>query len=247
MSPQTMAQLAERIDRREQQTPGVNFARRKGERTGKDRARGAVLSMFSRKAIESGFSILTMPGVTWEFERQLLAQREGKHWTKNGKARRTFLEAIEREDAIYRASLAMIPGRQDIQFREALPSATACVRTPIVQRFHRCSLEAYARDWSHESPHQLDGAWLDFCGPLTLSRLDAIAALWKFRLRHWLIVTVMRARETAEVTALLDDAGGVPALLLRLCPDARVLHVIPYNDSVPMVQVALRRCPSESP
>lgn len=212
---------------------GVRFVRRESTAE-KDKARGALLRLtlwLSGGNRGPGFSMLTMPGMDWSFEWGLLAARESRPLLTSGSRkvpRRTFIEAIESDPLIYRGAMRAMPGNWDIQFRESIPCAKATVRTPLVMRFHRCELEEYAI-WN--PGHQLDAAWLDFNGPITPRRLDAVQALWRDRLRRMLAITVMAGRD-----AYHGDDSRVAALVARL-PGARMMQRIRYADHAPMLQL----------
>jgi hypothetical protein len=219
---------------------GVRYARRP-RTVDKEYARNTVLSAFSRRNFPGHLRVLTMPGLDWRFERQLLAARESPARRQDGTVRpkRTTIDAIERHPAIWYSALHRMPGAQT-SLDVALPCppfAGQVARTFAISRYYLCSIEAYAEhaDWP------LGGVWLDFTGPLTVRRLAAIRALWT-RTSSTLVVSALRARHSAQVSALLERAGGHGPLLARLLPEATQMSEAHYgNEFSPMTQVVLRR------
>lgn len=189
-------------------TPGMNYAR-KVDFTEKEKARHAVLQLFTKDQWYKGLSLLTMPGIHWHFERQLLLMRERrKRALGDGGKRpeRTYIAAIERDEAIYRASLNWMPGaKHSLAQLPATPDNPLCVRTYAIARYHRISFEDFvAAPWT--KPH--DAAWLDFNGPITSQRLEKIVRFWRDRIRWRLVLTWMNARYDAEAIKQIGEVGG---------------------------------------
>lgn len=238
----SMGDLADRLWLRRTISPGVAFAR-PSPRTEKDAAREEVVNCFSQRFYPRGLTLLTMPGLYWTFERELLRRREQRRMKKAKGLDRTFITGLESDEAIFRASFKFMPGvvyqeERGVAVLPSHPAATATVRTPLIVRYHRCEFEQYV---GVDDSFQFDGAWLDFNGQMTIRRLDAIYRLWTTSLRSCLVVTGLNARTDAEVTARIHDAGGISKLLHNLCPGSRVIRSITYCDTTPMFQVTLVR------
>lgn len=220
---------------------GVHFARA-ANRPEKKAARRMVTELVWNWP--GKFTILTMPGLEWWFERDLLHRREaasrlraaGK-WV--GASKRTQIIGVEREESLFLASLKWMPGADVVVHKAALPSGGSCIRSRLIRSFYHTTVEAYAR----EKHSALTAAWLDFSGPLTDERLAAIERLWNIRKTEFLILSCMRARHQPSITAALEAAGGWAGLLTSHCAGATVAHEHFYADDAPMVQVALRRSP----
>lgn len=228
----SMEELAGRVWEN-QATRGVRYAQRPSD-SEKCRARRRLVSLFHQVGggvSGRGLALLTMPGLEWTFERDLLAIRESPKKLAEGTRgpRRTFIESIEADEAIYRASLKWIPGHWSIQHRDPIPGSTATLRTPIIQRYHRITFEDYAKV---DAP-MLDGAWLDFNGQLTDARLEGLARLWP-RLRKAMAVTVMMGRDKG-----LGGIGAREAAIRDAMPKGTVIDCRTYRDTVPMLQMMI--------
>lgn len=241
-------------------TPGMLYAR-KMDYTEKEKARVAVLRLFSGKVWPKGLSIVTMPGITWGFERMLLLMRERRKYAlgDQGKGtKRTYIEAIERDETIYRASLNWIPGgKESLAQLAALNGKPLAVRTRAVTRYHKISFEEFVDAWWTQ-PH--DAAWLDFNGPITSQRIEKIGRFWRDKIRWRMVLTWMNARYDAEAIKQIGEvkerlSGGlhgckssdgsdsldwVEAVVRQYAP-ARVLHRISYRDTSPMLQLAVEK------
>jgi hypothetical protein len=219
-------------------TPGVSFARAVRERRpGKDWARDKLLSMFTLKAHPEKLVILTMPGVRWVFEQHLLGLRDGEG-VRDGRFRNTTVHAIEREPAIYSASLKYIPGGH-LKYKHIsnyLPYSVCTMWTPKVHRYYCGRVEDYAV----HGKEVLDAAWLDFTGPLNRELLGCLPLLWN-RVRGPLIVTALNARWQKNIDSRIQKAGGCAELLRDILPGAVEVARHDYNDGVPMFQTVLRR------
>lgn len=226
-------------------TPGVNFARKvaahHSQRLEKDAARGAVVGRLTRRIYPKSLSILTMPGVEWRFEKALLRNRESAASKREGNPRRTYITSIEREPAIYAASLRNIPGAE-LGLRhlpEDFATSVTTLRTPLISRYHCLAFE----DFVPVNRRNFAAAWLDFTGPLTDRLIAAINGFAPF-VRQLLVITVLDARQSRSVSNRILSSGGTEALLSSLCPDFAVADAHQYSDGVPMLQVRLERKPS---
>ena len=155
-----MQELAVALECRSAPTPGMAYARKR-DFTEKEKARLEVLRLFTKERWPTGLSIVTMPGIGWEFERMLLLMRERrKRALGDGGKRpeRTYICALEREEGIYRAALKTMPGvRHSLVQLPAKADAPLCFRTYAITRFYRMSVE----DFITWTPGVFDAAWLD--------------------------------------------------------------------------------------
>lgn len=267
LAEMTMHELASWASCLSKITPGMGYAR-KMNYTEKEKARVAVLRLFSKREWPTGLSIVTMPGITWGFERMLLLMRERRKRALGDHGRRperTFIEAIERDETIYRASLNWIPGGStSLAQLAAMDNKPLTLRTWAITRYHKISFEDYVDAWWHQ-PH--DAAWLDFNGPITSQRMERIARLWHEKIRWRMVLTWMDARYDAEALRQIgevkehaDDGpltdprivkesssvrlGGVFRWIegsLGVDTSIRVLHRISYRDTSPMLQLAVEK------
>lgn len=267
LATMTMGELASWASCLTKATPGMNYAR-KNDLSEKEKARVAVLNLFTKDEWFKGLSILTMPGMSWGFERMLLLMRERrKRALGDGGKRpeRTYICAIERDEAIYRASFNWMPGAKhslaQLPQRDDLPLS---MRTYAVARYHRISFEDLV-DAPWGKP--FDAAWLDFNGPITSQRMEKIARFWHDNVRWRMVLTWMNARYDAEAVKQIGEVsersgmgdslvgnqnvplgpkgvnvfGWVEGLLGRKS-SIRVLHRISYRDTSPMLQLAVEKC-----
>jgi len=244
------SELAVRLRRRSnlpQQEPGIAWARL-GERHEKDRARNDVLELLTADAFRTKkLRILTFPGIWWEFERLLIAQRIGMR--PGGdlalRFRRLHIVALEREETIFRAAVANMPRFGTIRIVETPTFATAAVKTECIQRFFRTSFEDYVLRENATpgvAPRQcFDAAWLDFNGHIGPRRLEAIGQFWNNQLRRLLVVTLLNGRTHPDVGALISAHGTVERMLEAHLPGACCERAMYYGDGAPMVQVVLRK------
>lgn len=249
LSRYTNTELGVRIARRSnlpQQDPGVAWARlmTSANRPEKDEARDNVLRLFTPERFPR-LSILTFPASQWRFETALLAMRErGK-----GAPKRTQIQSLERDIAIFRAACHNIPVgdrgvRERVQEFNAPSFASSCVRSVKIQRFFCCTFEDYAAKECGEPGQGIrfyEGAWLDFNGQLSPSRLAAIERFWTRQLKSVLVVTLMNGRTNDWITGRVRHHGGLEHLLNATLPGSEIEHVMHYGDGAPMVQVTLRR------
>lgn len=265
----TMAELASWAACLNKLTPGMSYAR-KMDYTEKEKARIAVLRLFSKDARPNGLSIVTMPGITWGFERMLLLMRERRKRALGDNGRRperTFIAAIERDEAIYRASLNWIPGgKESLAQLAATADKPLVLRTRAITRYHKTSFEDFV-DAEWNLPY--DAAWLDFNGPITSQRIEKIARFWRDKIRWRMVLTWMNARYDAEAIRQIGEVSRRSGMgesledrqnvsLGRVSPrtegvfnwiesalaikhSIRVLHRISYRDTSPMLQLAMEK------
>jgi hypothetical protein len=222
-------------------TSGINFIRA-GDRPEKTKSRLAVLGLFGA-AWPDDLSILVLPGLRWQFEKALLAQRAGVKGDYfrmiKSAAARTKIYAVEKDPAIYTASLAYLPGRGKLTIKFSVPSAWAVseVNTKIVERYTCCDLTA----WVANSGVSVDAAWIDLSGPLSVELLGSIAELWHTRSMRQIVVTCMAGRHQPGLTRKLAKYDGHAGLLKEVLDSSEVMSCLEYADGAPMVQVALKR------
>jgi len=259
----TMHELADRVAMLKHPDSGITFHRAK--HGAKDDPRGAVTNLFSRFQLEKKLSILTMPGLRWAFERTLIEQREVERIFVAGSAewadgkirernthkplpplsdcdmlRRTYITAIERNEAIYRAAVRKMPGvESNLKQIPSPPFATTSLCTSLVPRFHRCTFEDLARFYLGRNAYRFDAAWLDFSGPLIPETRQLIEKMWCIKKIAWrLVITAEGAR-----WPLGDPVRTVDQYVawIESFPGKR-LHLLRYQDGrTPMVQFAIEQ------
>lgn len=235
LSRMTTDTLATRVQHRSTVEGGIAYARTR-QRPQKSLTRNLVARAFSTLWFPNGLAIVTMPNLAWSFERHLLANREHGKRAIIGLPRRTFICAIESDEAIYRSALKTIPGLEHgLAILPPAPFATSTARTRLITRYHRCKFEDMAR----VEEHAHDGAWLDFTGTLSPSRIEAVAEFFDRLIRSRLVLTFTVARQKAAVTAMMREHGGLAPWLQKTLPSCRIQSVLTYRDTMPMVQVVI--------
>lgn len=216
-------ELAVRLNRRSNAPdvePGIAWARL-DNRAEKQKAREDVLRLFTKEAFPK-LSILTFPGMKWEFERALMTQRERPKQLHSGGLENTTVVGLEREEAVYRAAVANIPrgveGSRSARIRVFnTPSfATAAIGTRHLHRFFRCAFEDYALKECGELGQGFrlfNAAWLDFNGHIGPRRLEAMERFWSRQIESVLIVTILQGRTHTDVTAAINAHGSIERLL----------------------------------
>ena len=230
----TISELADRERRRLQAGNGQHYTQ-KPKWTEKNRARDLVLKGFSKRSFPGSLSILTMPHLDWRFENDLLMAREPTARMVPGrKPRNTYITAIERDEAIYRAAFLKMPGLVDgLAQLDSAPYATTTTRTHKITRFHRCEFEALAMD---AGEWRFDGAWVDFNGQITSARLRALANFWECHLRTRLVVTCMAGRYCPETVLGVAEYGSLMEYVKCSLPRSRTASEHYYSDGTPMAQ-----------
>lgn len=218
---------------------GVAFAR-KGKTTEKLKKHGKILRLFTRDAWPKGLSILTMPGLKWEFERALLSLREGNWAQRTNPARSTHICGLEIDPAIYRASLAFIPGLKHNHSATKIIDgpmwAAHSLETSAVRRYHNCDFYTMAANYEHA----FDAAWLDFTGPLNEARMEIIKRFYNRNVRSVLIVTALAARTDMQTNVSMFNAGSLEDWYAKELP-GKIEHCSRYMDTSPMIQYAVRK------
>lgn len=225
---------------------GVLFARNGGG-VEKDQARQRVLDLFSPSAWPEHLNMLTLPGLHWKFERQLLALRD-PGWTRRSAPYRTHFTGIESDRSIYFASVTQMPGTETPRRlikpikKEKFPFCEFGVKTRHAAFFFANADDFIEHEFvpaHHERPGW-DAAWLDYTGPLSGDRLEKIGRFFDKYIRRVLVLTALKARWNAKTSRAIMTAGGHSAWLRAALPGT-VLHDIEYFDTSPMAQFAVSK------
>lgn len=218
-------------------TGGMLFAR-KEDHAEKDEARRAILNMLTLEKSLECLSVLSMPGMTWEFERRLLGQRECR-WSGRSYAGNVRLTCVENDRFIYYSALTKIPRNAQCVIR-ALPApsyAECTMGHGFVDRY----IFANVDDLMQHSDETFDVAWLDYTGPLSVARMKIIQRFWRDRVRSKLIITSLKARWNRETADTIVRNGGCMNWMRKRLPGTE-LHAMEYQDGAsPMIQIALSK------
>lgn len=222
-------------------TPGVAWARSFKGRDVKESIRSDLVALCSRKNHDRFLSLLTMPGLTWPFERAVLERRESRTRLRPGRRpKHTSLTAVECDEAIYRASLKWIPGYESIRRAEAHSAGTSALWTDKVFKYERIRIE----DFVAQSDGKPGFVWFDWNGPLTASRMAAISSMgWKCT--RFMAVSFSRARYTPVIGAAYESHGGDWTALVAATLGARyrILTSRTYADTTAMHHVVAELLP----
>lgn len=242
--------LAGAIDSRNQRggSVGTRYAQKPNLHF-KREARLRVLDEFTRPNFPyTPLRILTFPFTNWVFEGMLLNQRHGSGAWKFGQkvGGHTQIVGIEREVALFKTACRLIPGiRQGIRYKEAPPYARAALRSFAVRRYLLCTFEDLAvggRIIPGEY-FKFNGAWLDFNGPINISRAEAIKAFVQNHCRDQvrLVVTALNGRYDSESATQWgkDKPQAIADWIAALRPIGAVRWLMEYNDGSPMFQVSV--------
>lgn len=174
---------ATHVLRRKKESSGVAYARHMMQKRSyphKDRARSRVLSQFSITNWPEPLSILTMPGLRWQFERQLLNIRPDLQ---------TTIQCVENDPAIFRASKFFMPGEMRTEASEGYGLSFKC--SELIDGYHCIDVEQFIYEAELDD---YNAAWLDFTGPLTEARLRCLRRFWQRTNIRLLAVTWLDAR-----------------------------------------------------
>lgn len=219
-------------------TGGIAFARKESTDE-KAAARAEILRLLTPSFMPGPISVLSMPGLGWAFEQELLARRE-QCWTKSRRVQRTRLLCVENDRFVYySAATKMLGNKHGLVLRnmERPSYAERCMGNGIVDRFAFANVDdVIAGD------ECFDVAWLDYTGPLTVERLRLIEVFYRRRVRSMLVVTVLKARWNKEVERAARPHGGYCEWAVSPFHDAIGLHAIEYQDGAsPMFQFACQK------
>lgn len=230
------------------QTSGVAFARKHHLTVlhAKNSARYRILDSLSREHWSGKLRVLTMPGLEWAFEKQLINLRDyavhGKGWIANTVNTRfrvasdqsTQVYAVEYDPAIYFGSLKWMPGKR---FGYQQLSAHA-VRTRVIKMYYFTDVETFIGD---ESCVEVDAAWLDFTGYMTPVRLHRINRFWKEKCNWQLAITMLNARYPSHVKACILKHGSMEKWITSVL-GGNVYDIHHYFDEYSaMLQIILRK------
>lgn len=229
----------QRINDLRRLTSGVSFAR-KDDDAEKQQARLKVLALLSPDTKPGPVSVLTMPGINWHFEAQLLKARE-PHWRHQTEIDRTRFTCVENDRFVYYSAATKMPGNKHCTIRslDRPQYAERAMGHGIVDRF----IFANVDDLMQDEAERFDVAWLDYTGPLTVERMRIIQRFWSTSISDTLIVTALKARWNKATSLVVDRHGGCLEWMLASLP-GRVLHAIEYQDGSPMVQLAVTKAAS---
>ena len=205
-------------------------------------ARRKVFDLLRREFDSRPLSLLSLPGIDWELESQLLDRRERPHtWPKNYESQ-TTIYGVESVDVIYRAGCLRMPGAADgISVVEPPDFASYALTTRKVAAYFRGDVFSVLRHLT------VDAAWLDLTGPLSSKQLTVIAAAWSSgALRRCLVVTSLRGRWAKSFADEVAAQGGLTQVLEHRLATAAA-DTCEYADPAPMHQVAFIRDASAAP
>lgn len=218
------------------------FARKDDDRE-KQWARNQILQLFTPQRWPGPLRILSMPSFMWTFEWELIKQRETDYRRlagvrPHGVVHRTFIDGIENDRSIFMSFTTHMPGsRQLIQHHRPPRWAEKSMGTSLVP----CFLFANVFDLMNDGAYAYDAAWLDFTGPPSIARVEAIAKFYRRAIRKTLIVTFLKARWEPRVSKEIRLAGSVERWLSSKF-SGKVLHCIEYQDGAsPMIQIAIEK------
>lgn len=228
---------------------GVLFARN-ADGEGKKAARQHIIDLFHPDRWAGPLNMLTMPGVSWRFERMLLGVRE-QGWFRKSHPRRTHFTGAENDRAIYFAGVTQMPGTETPHRlikpvkRERFPFAELAVKTRYVSYFFANVDDMLSHEWQPAAYQEVNhvgwgAAWLDYTGPMSIERVAKIQMFYEKFVRSVLIVTSLKARWNAATSAAIMKAGGHSNWLSQHLA-GRVLHDIEYFDTSPMAQFAVSK------
>jgi hypothetical protein len=220
----------------EVQSGGVLFAR-KGNAEDKQLARERVVKSLGPIFWPGNLRLLTLPGLKWEFEYQLLQMRQ------KGQTR-TTVYALERDPAIYFGSLKWMPRR----FQCKRPNHTGngeikqvsphCLRTRSIHSYYFTSAEAFLKD---PNCPEVDAAWLDFTGTINADTMAALRRFWRTRCTWQMTVTALNGRYKSETAKAVARHGGFVEWIINSLPGF-VSDVYRYRDGhSAMVQITLQK------
>jgi hypothetical protein len=220
-------------------TGAVRYARKK-DFTEKHRARSTILSMLTKERYPDGLNILTMPGLSWEFENRLLSLRESGWVYKNKPVKRTFITGVEIDPAVYRAGCLQMPRGDETPFVsiQSSPMWTAhTIASNCVKAFHNCDVYRLMR----ECDSMWNVAWLDFIGPLSRCKIEQIRDFYESKVDGSIIVTCLAARHSQETSIELENYGELEGWFESMLL-GRVEHCFRYCDGAsPMIQFAVSK------
>jgi hypothetical protein len=235
------ADQAARNRREAQLTGGVSFARKEFT-SEKGAARREIRHLLTTQQMPGPISVLSMPGLAWTFEYDVLAQRDSG-WTKTRDVQRTRFFCVENDRYVYYSAATKMPGSKHKMTVRTL-ERPAYAETAIGNSAIGCFAFANVDDLMAEGRETFDVAWLDYTGPLTVDRLKLIERFYRDNVRSTLIVTSLKARWNKDTDRAAQRHGGYCEWAVAPFGDSIGLHAIEYQDGPsPMFQFACRKVP----
>ncbi len=216
---------------------GIAFAR-KEDTVEKDAAREKILHLLELGSADGPQRVLSMPGLSWFFEAQLLKQRE-PGWRKQKTTTTVELTCVENDRFVYYSAATKMPGNKSTVIRTLPrpPYAERCMGNGMVSRYVFADVD----DLLQDRRECFDFAWLDYTGPLSVERMRKISEFWLIGQAKTLVVTSLKARWNKETGRAMERRGG-PAGWLRARLPGTELHCVEYQDGAsPMIQFAVTR------
>lgn len=216
---------------------GLAFARKSQQlNAAKNEARQRVIDSLLPENWPGHLRILTMPGLYWTFESQVIRKRKraaGKTYRERGH-KMTSIYAVEWDTAIYAASLKYIPG-----ITSGLQKLSEhSLRTKLVECFYCTPVEGFITDGLCP---EVDAAWLDFTGQISLRRMYAIRDFWRRKVTWQLTVTALNGRWDRFTGRAIKAHGGLEPWLIQNL-GGEVFDVHRYRDGYSsMLQITLRK------
>lgn len=229
------------------QTSGVAFARKAHMTTmrAKDDARWRILDSLSREEWPGKLRVMTMPGLEWIFERELINSRDyaihGDNWKANPQGGQFFKQrkateivAVEYDPAVYFGSIKWMPASRK-KLSQLSPHALS---TSKIEVYYFTDVETFIGD---SACPEVDAAWLDFTGYMTPVRLHRINRFWKEKCRWQLAITVLNARYPAHVKAQVLKYGSMDKWITGVL-GGQIVDIHHYFDECSaMIQIILRK------
>jgi hypothetical protein len=229
------------------QTSGVAFARKAHMTTmrAKDAARWRIIDSLSREEWPNKLRVLTLPGLEWLFERELINSRDyaihGDGWKASPQGAQFFrkdtateIVALEYDPAVYFGSIKWMPAAKK-KLTQLSPHALS---TSKIEVYYFTDAETFIGDTA--CPH-VDAAWLDFTGYMTPARLYRINRFWKEKCGHQLAITVLNARYPSHVKAHVLKHGSMEKWISSVL-GGNVYDIHHYfDDHSAMLQIIVRR------
>lgn len=224
-------------------TGAIRFAR-KHDGAEKRAARKLVLDLFRPDVWPGRLHMLTMPGLRWTFERQLLALRQ-EGWTRNAPNRFTFFMGLENDRAVYFSSCTQMPGveivrRSPIKLIRTFPFAECGVSTGFASFFFAPLKDFMIHAVNTHDWHPYGAVWLDLMGPMTPEMLELIKSFYRRCVRKILIITVLGSREPRTTMKAIEAHKDRKTWICEAI-GGELLHYIEYFDTSPMIQLAIQR------
>ena len=217
-------------------TTGLLFS---GGGNEKAAARSLVLSLFGPENYPEPIKVLSMPGIGFHFETELMRRREGvRNFAKHVGPARTEIHAVENDRAVFYQNLTTVPGirnpRNTIIDLGRSSYAERTLRYLFIDRYVFADVDDVIA-----SGNSYDCVWLDYFGPVSAARMQRIRAFFEERVRGTLVVTFLRARHDAATSRMLDFHGGHENWFYNEYAAADVEHYVEYFDTSPMAQFAV--------